>query len=115
VDVAGPPVQLGARAALSFALLVHELMTNAVKYGALSNEDGRVRVGWAITDEGGEPTLHVRWREEGGPPVEEPSARGFGSKLIQLGLVGTGGVSTRYPRSGFEADMAASIDHLALA
>ncbi len=114
VSLNGPAVALGARAALSFSLVMHELMTNACKYGALCRGGGRVEVTWSIRDaDDDEETLVLHWREQGEPPVVAPNRRGFGSKLIRLGLVGTGGVDLRYDPSGFEADLQASLRHLA--
>ncbi len=112
VETGGPAVMLGSRASLSLSLLVHELMTNAIKYGALSTDAGQVAVKWTVNAVNGEPTLCLQWREKGGPPVAQPERKGFGSKLIQLGLVGTGGVEVRYEPSGVEADTFAKIDHL---
>ena len=77
----GPPVWLPPRHALAFAMVLHELGTNAVKYGALSNRDGRVDIGWTAN-----ASLHLRWAESGGPPVLPPARRGFGSRLIERGL-----------------------------
>jgi len=111
ITLDGPSVPLGARAALSFSLVVHELMTNACKYGALCVEGGHVELTWAIEDN----DLIVRWRERGGPPVVSPSRKGFGSRLIRLGLTGTGGTELRYEPNGFEADLRASVEHLAQA
>lgn len=111
VRLDGPPVPLGARAALSFSLVVHELMTNACKYGSLCQEGGHVDLTWSIADD---TDLLVSWREKNGPPVVAPTRRGFGSKLVRLGLVGTGGVDLRYEPNGLEADMHASIKHLAM-
>jgi PAS domain S-box-containing protein len=82
VDFAGPRVLLPPREALAMAMALHELATNAVKYGALSNDKGRVRVEWA-RGEGTAPTLILRWTETGGPPVEAPERRGFGSVLLE--------------------------------
>jgi len=113
VHLTGPSVTLGPRAALSFSLVMHELMTNACKYGALCREGGRVDVNWSIADDDKDQILTVRWREQGGPPVVAPTRRGFGSKLVRLGLVGTGGVDLRYEPTGFEADLRASVQHLA--
>lgn len=78
----GPDVDLPAKAAVSLALAVHELSTNAVKYGALSRPGGRVAIGW--TAERGR--LRLVWSESGGPEVEEPSRRGFGTRMIERGL-----------------------------
>lgn len=112
----GPPVALRPRAALSFSLIVHELLTNACKYGALSNDDGRVSLTWRVAESGvADDLLVIRWHESGGPPVTAPERRGFGSKLISIGLVGSGGVSLRYERSGFSADLQASLRDLARA
>jgi two-component sensor histidine kinase len=111
----GPPVPLGARAALSFSLVVHELMTNACKYGSLCSDGGHVALTWQIEEAEAGSSLIVRWREQGGPPVTPPTRKGFGSKLIRLGLVGTGGTQLRYAIDGFEADLRASVEHLAQA
>jgi len=113
VTMNGPKIPLGARAALSTALLFHELMTNACKYGALSVPNGRVLLEWEIVTENEKNDLVVRWREVGGPVVTAPTRKGFGSRLISLGLVGTGGVDVRYDSFGLQAEMRASIAHLA--
>lgn len=110
----GPPVQLGQRAALSCSLLMHELTTNAIKYGALSTASGHVDIGWSVARDGAEATLTLQWRERGGPPATAPTRRGFGSRLISLGLVGTGGVVLRYLPVGLEADLTATLERLAL-
>jgi two-component sensor histidine kinase len=82
IDIAGPEVQVSPQTAVSLALALHELATNAAKYGALSNEDGRVSVCW--TTEG--DRLRLNWREEGGPPVVAPDRRGFGTRMIERTL-----------------------------
>jgi two-component sensor histidine kinase len=64
---------------------LHELCTNAVKYGALSNGNGRVAVHWTF-EPADAPLLRITWTETGGPPVAAPTARGFGSKLIERAL-----------------------------
>ncbi|GJE44585.1 sensor histidine kinase [Methylobacterium soli] len=91
----GPSIHVGARAALSLALIVHELATNAGKYGALSTAAGHVRVTWAIDADGPEPIVRLRWIERDGPPVTPPSRRGFGSRLIERGLAGAFGGEAR--------------------
>ena len=68
-------------------MVLHELSTNAVKYGALSVEGGEVRLGWTIQPRDGEiDRVDLVWRELGGPPVSPPKRRGFGSRLIVGGL-----------------------------
>lgn len=89
--IEGPTVQLGARAALGVALALHELNTNAIKYGALSTAAGLVSLRWAVEGE----TLKVEWRETGGPPVAEPTRRGFGSRMIVTALAGEVGGSSQ--------------------
>jgi len=82
VTMNGEPVSLPADLATPFALVVHELATNAVKYGALSQPNGRVELSWTLIARN-DPTLRVNWRETGGPPVEPPHESGFGSMLIE--------------------------------
>lgn len=80
--VEGPEVRLGSRAALSFTLALHELATNAVKYGALSSPEGRVRIDWRVDPAEDGPRLRFTWTESGGPEVRTPERQGFGSRLI---------------------------------
>lgn len=82
-SISGPAVAVGPKPALSLSLILHELGTNAVKYGALSNQAGRVEVTWRIDEIEGEPHFRLRWRESGGPLVVPPARRGFGSRLIE--------------------------------
>ena len=84
--IKGPPVWLTPALSLSLALALHELATNAAKYGALSNENGSVAISWEVADPLGEPRLTLRWAERGGPPVQPPTRQGFGSRLIQRSL-----------------------------
>ncbi|PZQ58011.1 MAG: histidine kinase [Sphingomonas taxi] len=110
ISLSGPAVMLGPRATLSVSLLLHELTTNATKYGALSVEGGQVVVGWRIDP--GTRELVFTCEESGGPTVLEPTRKGFGSRLIQAGLTGTGGVVLRYLPSGFRAEMRADFEQL---
>jgi two-component sensor histidine kinase len=71
--------------ALAIAMALQELATNATKYGALANATGTVRIEWEVTGTEA-PRLHLVWREEGGPPVETPRRRGFGTRLIERSL-----------------------------
>ena len=80
----GPDLVVGSRAALSLSLLLHELATNAVKYGALSVPEGVVAVTWAVEND----RFALSWREEGGPPARPSSHTGFGSRLIAMGIAG---------------------------
>lgn len=78
----GPPLPLGPQPALQLSLALHELATNAVKYGALSGQAGRVVVDWAVEDAAANPLLRFDWVERGGPPVRPPVRSGFGARLI---------------------------------
>jgi PAS domain S-box-containing protein len=95
----GPEIRLRPKAALALSMALHELATNAVKYGAFSDANGRVEVGWRVEDDG---HFALRWSEEGGPVVSSPRKRGFGSRLIEQGLSqDLGGlVSLDFPSSG---------------
>lgn len=87
-ELSGPEIPLDPRQALALAMAIHELGSNAVKYGALSNESGRVRLCWSLTDRVGHQTAAVSWTETGGPAVNPPSREGFGSLLLQKLLGG---------------------------
>jgi PAS domain S-box-containing protein len=82
----GPRIRLPARAAVPLSMAFHELATNAAKYGALSNETGRVTIDWRVEDAADGPELSLAWTERGGPLVAPPAHRGFGSRLIEQGL-----------------------------
>jgi two-component sensor histidine kinase len=82
IGIAGPDVMLNSSATQAIGMALHELSTNAVKYGALSNEAGHVAIGWRFKSVEAEPWLEMDWIERDGPPVEEPHARGFGSVVI---------------------------------
>lgn len=84
--VDGVSVRLSPQTALSVAMALHELATNAVKYGALSNSFGRVTIRWSVAAGEGGRRLDFVWREIDGPPVSPPTRRGFGSRLIETGL-----------------------------
>ncbi len=103
----GPATSLGPRAALSTSLLLHELATNASKYGALSHNAGRVDVSWRLDGEVNADELVLDWRETGGPPAVEPTRKGFGSRLLRMGLMGTGGSHIAYRETGLEASFRA--------
>jgi PAS domain S-box-containing protein len=85
VSLSGPRILLPPREALAIAMALHELCTNAVKYGALSNDTGRITLDWSLSDDA-EARLELVWREHGGPPVSPPTRRGFGSLLLDRTL-----------------------------
>lgn len=80
VIVGGPPVNLDVDLALAFTLVFHEMATNSVKYGALSQEGGEVQIGWTTSC----GRVDLRWTESGGPAVVVPTRQGFGSKLLKM-------------------------------
>jgi PAS domain S-box-containing protein len=84
--VSGPEIRLSPRMALALAMALQELATNAVKYGALANATGEIRITWEVEPALPKPRVHLRWDESGGPPVRPPSRRGFGSRLIERSL-----------------------------
>jgi len=106
-ELEGPAVELWPRAALSLGMTVHELTTNAAKYGSLSVPGGRVSVTWTIERDEAVPQIVLEWRESGGPAVVEPSRKGFGSSLIrqQLAYELGGEVSVDYRPDGLHAIM----------
>ncbi len=84
----GPPLRIGARASLSLSMALHELCTNAAKYGALSVPGGTVAIAWEIATapDTGTARFRLDWTERHGPPVTQPERNGFGSQLIQSAL-----------------------------
>ncbi|MBL8774208.1 MAG: PAS domain-containing protein [Phenylobacterium sp.] len=86
IQASGAEVRLGARAAIALSMALHELATNAAKYGALSGDAGRVILGWRAHCEGEQARFELEWREVGGPPVTPPRRRGFGWRLLSQGL-----------------------------
>lgn len=90
VTIKGPRLPIEARAAQAIGMAIHELGTNAGKYGALAGEQGRVAIRWRIDSD----DVVIEWRESGGPPVNEPDHRGFGSQVIGRLLEGTIGCTT---------------------
>jgi two-component sensor histidine kinase len=104
VRLDGEDVRLGPIAAVTLGMAVHELAANAAKYGALSTPSGRVRVTWRPSAPG---RLQLVWEELGGPPVQPPSRRGFGSELIQKVLAAElrGEVRLEFPSQGVRCTM----------
>jgi two-component sensor histidine kinase/CheY-like chemotaxis protein len=88
----GPPIRVSSAAAQSIGMVIHELSTNTVKYGALSGDEGRIDIGWEIDSRGAEPVFLIRWTESNGPPIMAPTHRGFGTtvvtKMVEMSLDG---------------------------
>ncbi len=110
--VSGPPVSLAPQAALSLGLVTHELLTNAVKYGALSNTTGQVEIAWAIKSIDGVNHLDFTWREVGGPTIVAPERVGFGSRLIKSSLGALGSVSVAYNPEGLLLSFVAKFSNI---
>jgi two-component sensor histidine kinase len=109
VKTAGPSVILGPTLAQVIALVLHELCTNANKYGALSKEGGYVSVTWSVLDE----SLHLRWAELGGPAVSSPSKGGFGLGFLNSLLKNVKGkITTEFPADGVVHTIVAPLDFL---
>jgi two-component system CheB/CheR fusion protein len=85
IALSGPPIMLKPQAALFLALVIHELTTNAAKYGALSVAEGRIEVDWTIAGDR-PPRLELTWTEQDGPRIERLLRRGFGTELIERGI-----------------------------
>lgn len=83
IRITGPAVPLSPRLAVVLSMIVHEIATNAAKYGALSNDTGRVTLEWEVVADTPKPRLRLIWTEIGGPPVTAPVQRGFGSRLVE--------------------------------
>ncbi len=109
VQATGPSVLLPPQIAVSLALALHELGANATKYGALSNDTGRVEISWRA--QAVPPILKLRWEEVGGPPVEQPLRRGFGSRMIERALAAElgGEVSVGYLPTGLVCEINAPL------
>lgn len=87
ITMDGPVLHLSPEAGVAMAMILHELATNAVKYGALSNPSGHVQVTWRLDSGSGKRLVHLLWSESGGPPVVPPSHRGFGTSLIERSII----------------------------
>jgi two-component sensor histidine kinase/integral membrane sensor domain MASE1 len=107
----GPDLQLPPALAQSIALVIHELATNAVKYGALSVPNGSVNLTWRTEEGAQNPTLYIEWAEENGPPVSTPERSGFGSELVKGTLEHqfNGTVHMDWRRSGLVAKIAVPV------
>ena len=110
--IEGPRVRITARAAVSLSMVLHELATNAAKYGALGVPAGQVAVRWWLEEGESGERFRFTWTESGGPPVEEPDRRGFGTKLIETALASEVSGTSRlvFARSGLSFSLDADAD-----
>ena len=111
----GPPLVVKSRQGLALSLAIHELATNALKYGALTVPSGHVSITWTSKDEDGQPKFGFEWREVGGPPASEPAGAGFGSRLISRVLKDDfgGSVEVSYGPTGLICRLTAPLENLA--
>ncbi|CAN7405893.1 PAS domain-containing protein [Phenylobacterium sp. LjRoot225] len=103
ISMEGPDVRLAPKAALTLALALHEMATNATSHGALSTDgDGQVHVAWGMVATPDGERMRLQWREHGGPPVTPPTRKGFGSRLLDSGLAQElrGAVNVDYAAGG---------------
>jgi two-component sensor histidine kinase len=113
VALTGPHVRVPPKTAIAMALALHELATNAVKYGALSTSEGRVDFSWDLIRRSDAPDeLFATWRESDGPRVTPPTRAGFGTRLIERGLAAdlNGEVHIAYPVDGVVCTIRARLD-----
>jgi two-component sensor histidine kinase len=85
IDVRGEDMVVTREAGTTLALCLHELITNAIKYGALSRPEGKVNLSWEVEGTG-DPSLFLRWVEAGGPPVRQPTRQGYGTRYVRSAL-----------------------------
>ena len=116
VTLQGPSMQINARAALAIGMAVHELATNAAKYGAFSVSNGRVGLRWTRMDDGAEDRVVFRWIEEGGPPVHVSDKSGFGSQLIASTITGSlhGDVKFDWQEEGLRVEFSVPFEELSM-
>jgi two-component sensor histidine kinase len=102
LSVNGPPLRITPRATLALTMVLHELGTNALKYGALADPSGSVRISWRLVPAEASTCFHLAWIEQGGPPVVPPESSGFGTRLIRAALSSEfdAEVSLTYPATG---------------
>ena len=103
LDVAGPPIMLTPEAAQNIGLALHELATNAMKYGALSSPEGRIVIRWDVDDRQTPKKFRLSWQEQGGPPVNPPTHQGFGHRVLSHIAQGSSdtGVGLMFEPEGF--------------
>jgi two-component system CheB/CheR fusion protein len=117
ISLSGPDIFLRPRGALAFGLVIHELATNAIKYGALSQPEGHVTVDWHVDDAGETSRLVFQWRETRGPAVTAPAQPGLGLSLIERSLTHEmhGKATINFPAEGLQAQLTLPFDSLVVA
>ena len=108
VRMAGPDIQIGSRATMTLSLILHELATNALKYGALSVPRGCVDVSWTVEQD----AIEFRWHERNGPQVKEPAHEGFGTRLVDRGFGSQTRVARSYDPAGFDIRLEAPLSEI---
>jgi two-component sensor histidine kinase len=108
----GPPVSLEREQVVPMSLILHELATNALKYGALSTAQGVVHLTWRVATEAGRSALHLHWKEENGPAVTPPDGPGFGTRLIEYSATQSlgGSAELRFEPGGLQACVTAPLN-----
>jgi two-component sensor histidine kinase len=109
----GPTLTVTKEAGTTLALCLHEMVTNALKYGALTSASGRVELHWSISGET-DATFRIEWIEKGGPPVEEPGRSGYGTSYIRAALTNLTGAApaVEYRTQGFRCTAAGPVDRI---
>ncbi|MBX9709560.1 MAG: sensor histidine kinase [Xanthobacteraceae bacterium] len=104
-DIVGDDIAISAGPAVTLSMVIHELCTNALKYGALSVPGGQISIKWTVDDEA--KRFHLRWSESGGPEVTKPSHKNFGSRFIEQALPGQlkGDARLTFEASGLVCDV----------
>lgn len=112
IHASGPDIRCSTKSALALAMALHELATNASKYGALSGADGEVMVDWSVDPAAGR--FELVWQERGGPPVAQPTRQGFGSRLVGRSLAGelAGDVRLDFRPDGLVCTISAPLDQI---
>ena len=111
ISIKGPEIFIRPNVAIAFSMILHELATNATKYGSLSSATGSVELSWEVAQDN-QKTLQLCWAESGGPPVEMPRRKGFGSRLIEQGIAPnvSGAVRLLFAREGLVYTIDAPLD-----
>jgi two-component sensor histidine kinase len=108
----GPPVTLKKAQIVPISLILHELLTNALKYGALSTPQGVVHLTWRVAPEQGRNVLHLHWYEENGPAVTPPGRSGFGTRLIEFSATQSlgGSAGLKFDPAGLQVRVTAPLN-----